>query len=239
MSFETVSGSLQGQKRHILQERLFSDDRWGLAGLAGGVSHRRGSEIAGRLVAKAIVRSLENEQSLFRGFIAADKALKDVSNWNGSHPSARASAIAVRLHASGRLEVVWCGHFRAYVKRGDRLKAITRDHSFVQALLSAGGINHDEAREHPKRGVLTRALGGVTGADNAPERLVVRLQPGDQVLLVSNALSEVLSTQEMNATLDGATTLELRMKALLDCAAEQSPVDNVALVLSAYREDPR
>ena len=80
------------------------------------------------------------------------------------------------------------GDSRAYLRRGGRLKQMTRDHSLVWEMMRQGTITAEEARNHPYRNVITQAVG--TDPQVTPDISTVECLPGDLWLICSDGLTE-------------------------------------------------
>ena len=83
--------------------------------------------------------------------------------------------------------VAHVGDSRAYVWRDGRLEQVTRDHSWVEEQIAAGSLTEEDARKHPWRNLVTRALAGAE--DPNVDLTPIALEPGDRVLLCSDGLS--------------------------------------------------
>ncbi|MGY2498910.1 PP2C family protein-serine/threonine phosphatase, partial [Klebsiella pneumoniae] len=92
--------------------------------------------------------------------------------------------VAVRLDGD-EFELAWVGDSRAYRIGSEHIEQLSHDHSWVQAMVDAGQMSADEAREHPRRNVILQCLGQV---GQAPEvgSLRVRLAPDELLLLCSD-----------------------------------------------------
>ncbi|HEU4811483.1 MAG TPA: protein phosphatase 2C domain-containing protein [Nocardioides sp.] len=96
----------------------------------------------------------------------------------------------VALFDGTRLGIGHVGDSRAYLYRGREISQLTTDHTFVQSLIDEGRITEDEARVHPHRNLILRALDGIHEAE--PDLFHVELQPGDRLLLCSDGACGVL-----------------------------------------------
>ena len=104
--------------------------------------------------------------------------------------------IALMVHRS-HFACVWCGDSRAYLRRGDELSRVSRDHSEVQELIDRGLLDKEEARSWPRRNVVTRALGAT---DQAELDLVDGpIYAGDRFLLCSDGLTGHVRDEEIAA----------------------------------------
>ncbi len=120
------------------------------------------------------------------------------------------------------------GDSRVYLYRGGTLRQLTDDHSWVGEQIRSGAMTPSDARRHPWRNVVTRAISG--GADPEIDVLETPLEAGDRLLLCSDGLSGVVTEDEM-AALAGGDTLEGACGALVDAANAAGGPDNITVVL--------
>jgi protein phosphatase len=128
------------------------------------------------------------------------------------------------------------GDSRVYLVRENGLTQLTNDHSWVNEQLESGAISADQARSHPLRNVVTRALGG------RPE-LVVDLKvhdvkKGDVLLLCSDGLTSMLPDEEISRIVNETQAdVEKASRALVDEANNRGGEDNITVLLIRF-EDP-
>lgn len=127
------------------------------------------------------------------------------------------------------LLLVNVGDSRGYRLRGGVLQQLTRDHSAVQEMVDAGQITELEARNHPHRNLITRALGA--GADSQPDTMVLKAHAGDRYLLCSDGLSGELTAEHLQALLLSYQDPETAVVALLQAALEAGGRDNIAVIV--------
>ena len=122
------------------------------------------------------------------------------------------------------------GDSRAYVIRGGGgIARITRDHSVVERLLEQGNITEEEARVHPNRNLITRALGPDPSA--LSDSYMVSLEPGDCLLLCTDGLTGTVTDQELAREVARGTEDNRCLDRLLELAKKQGAPDNVTAVL--------
>lgn len=129
------------------------------------------------------------------------------------------------------VDVINVGDSRAYYISGDGIEQITRDHSLVEDLIQRGHITPQEARNHPNKNVITRAL----GVDRHLKGDLFRrkMAPGSMLLLCSDGLSNMLEDSEiLFEALHGGTRAECCQR-LLRLALRRGATDNVTAVLLA------
>jgi protein phosphatase len=143
--------------------------------------------------------------------------------------------IALRV-GEDQLVLAQVGDSSAYLLRGDgQLQRITPDHSFVGALVEAGYITEDQARTHPQRSVILRAIGLEPDVEvDVGEPLA--LEDGDVVVLVSDGVSGVVTTEQLTAIVR-SDSLEQTVDAIIDAAKAGGGPDNITVVLIHVHAD--
>ena len=120
------------------------------------------------------------------------------------------------------------GDSRLYVV-DKQLRQITRDHSLVQEMVRMGEITAEEARNHPDKNVITRALGATK--DVAVDFFDVHLEPGDRLLLCSDGLTNMVLDEDIEDIIVSEELLETAGKRLVEAANENGGKDNIGIVL--------
>ena len=130
---------------------------------------------------------------------------------------------------SGEVLVAHVGDSRAYVIRDDTIIQVTNDHSLVGELVKNGSITEELAHIHPKRNVLTQAIGVFPSVD--VDLYKVPLYPGDRLLLCTDGLTNHLQRGEINKIVYSVKTPDEAVKKLANSALEQGGTDNVSVIL--------
>lgn len=128
-----------------------------------------------------------------------------------------------------RVAIAHIGDSRAYLLRDGELVQLTKDHTYVQALVDAGEITSEEADVHPKRNLLLKALDGIHSVD--PDLSIRKVKAGDRFLLCSDGLSGVVSNYAIAEVLRHGDPTGAVM-ALVDKAIEGGAPDNVTCVVA-------
>ena len=128
------------------------------------------------------------------------------------------------------------GDSRAYLLRNGAIVPVTKDHTLVEEMVESGLITIEEARVHPKRNYITRALG--TGPDVQVDVLRLDRRSHDVYLLCSDGLSNHVTEREMRDTLMTAESGEAAVERLVQIALERGGPDNITAMIATCEEDP-
>ena len=131
---------------------------------------------------------------------------------------------------TGIMHVANIGDSRLYVM-GDEIQQITEDHSLVAEMVRDGEIKKDEARFHPKKNIVTRAMSAVGVV--IPDFFEVQLKPGDIVMLCSDGLSNMIGDADIQYIInDSRQSLEDTGIRLVQKANDNGGKDNISVVLA-------
>ena len=143
------------------------------------------------------------------------------------------TTVVAGLFNGTELVVAHVGDSRAYLLRDGRIQALTRDHSFVQSLVDEGRITEEEARTHPNRNLILRAVDGVHEPN--PDTSVHALEAGDRLLFCSDGCCGVLTDAELGEIL-GAENVDHAARNLVTAALDAGSTDNVTVVVAEVIE---
>lgn len=121
------------------------------------------------------------------------------------------------------------GDSRAYYINGEGIRQISRDHSVVESMVEKGDITPQEARRHPNRNLITRALGPDIQAQ--ADTFAVAWHPGDFILLCTDGLVNTVSDQEMLFEVLHDGDIESCLDHLMQISLRRGAPDNVTVVL--------
>jgi PPM family protein phosphatase len=153
-----------------------------------------------------------------------ERAAADPSLW-GMGTTVTAAAVAGDL-----LQLAHVGDSRAYLLRDGTLDQRTTDHTVVGELVRRGRLTPAQAAIHPERSILTRAVGLDPRIPvDAPDP--IDLQPGDQVLLCSDGLTEAVRDPQITEILSTSPDGNAACTALIDAANNAGGPDNITVVL--------
>ena len=126
------------------------------------------------------------------------------------------------------LQVANVGDSRLYVV-GDEIVQITEDHSLVEEMVRMGGIGREEARNHPDKNIITRAIGAKD--DVEVDFFDWELQTGDMVLLCSDGLTNMVDDETICRILKGGGSLRDRVEKLVQTANLNGGRDNISVIV--------
>ncbi len=133
-----------------------------------------------------------------------------------------------------RVALAHIGDSRAYLLRGGALTQLTNDHTFVQTLVDEGRITLDEARTHPHRSLMIRALDGRSELE--PDIALINVQVGDRIMLCSDGLSGFVNDAAI-ARLMAIGTVDAAAAALVRTALDSGSNDNVTCILAEVSDE--
>lgn len=123
------------------------------------------------------------------------------------------------------------GDSRLYRIRNEEMLQMTKDHSYIQFLIDSGKISPEEAEKRTDRNIITKAVGISVQAE--PDIKKLDVQSGDILVLCSDGLSGMLSTEEICGISDKRdSTLESRVRSLISLANDAGGDDNITVVLA-------
>ena len=211
-----------------------------IAVLCDGMGGEKAGNIASDLAAKTYVGEVTQKMKLSRQKKPDARAMMATACHLANHMVYAYSCFDTNYTGMGTtlVSAVICGDdtfvlnvgdSRAYKLTRRRITQITKDHSLVQDMVDRGEITAEEARYHPRRNVITRALGV---DENVPSDIFkVRLAKGDLLLLCSDGLTNMLEDREIFA-LSRENTDPLSLgRALMAQALDRGASDNVTIVI--------
>ena len=149
-------------------------------------------------------------------------------------PGMGCTATAVIIEKS-RMAVAHVGDSRAYVLRQGTLVRVTHDHSYVEELVDSGQITADEARTHPSRSVITRALG--SDPDMYADHFSLEVGDGDRIILCSDGLSGMIGDGQIESLAVSSATPQQAADNLVAAALTAGGADNVTVVVIDVLDD--
>ncbi len=227
-----------GRKREMNQDYLYTSEEpvGRLANLflvADGMGGHKAGEFASRNAVERIVRSVQKNRKKDETLIltdaiqAANQYLAQYAETHKNTQGMGTTVVAATLRGS-QLTVANVGDSRLYVIE-DAIRQVTVDHSLVQEMIRMGEIAPEDARNHPDKNIITRAVG--VEKDVEAEIFQLELRPGAYILLCSDGLSNMVSDREMQEIILSEGTITERAERLLNTANQNGGRDNITLIL--------
>ena len=231
-----------GAATHVGMVRQQNEDAFVAEGNVFAVADGMGGHNAGEVASSLAVEGLRRAAAA--GFSAAEGLVTAINTTNATIHEASGglseqrgmgttlTALVPLPAADGepqRVVVANVGDSRIYLWRGNELKQVSADHSYVQELLSEGLITAAEARIHPRRNIVTRAL-GIEGDVNA-DSWVLPMVVGDRYVLCSDGLVDEVDDAEIAAILRASTNPQVAADHLVQVANNHGGRDNTTVVV--------
>ena len=228
-----------GRVRKINEDSYFSYRNENLMGamVADGMGgHAKGevaSKMATMMIKDHIIRMfdpgmdyVELGEMIRRAFIEANAQIYEYSRHKENSEGMGTTASMAFIY-KGKLIVVHVGDSRVYTVKNGEIKQITTDHSLVQELLARGRITSDDAKNHPQKNVITRAIG-----TEASIKVDVRIVDyNDEIVLVSSdGLTNLVSDAQIMEIIDGCEDLQAGVEELVALANKKGGMDNITCI---------
>ena len=166
----------------------------------------------------------EPVQIINQGITAANKeATQDEDKYG------MGTTMVVATLLEDHLCVANVGDSRLYVYRDGQLSQITQDHSVVGEMVRKGEMPKEEARSHPKRNLITRAVGAE--AEVRVDFFDETLQAGDLVLMCTDGLTSMVEESEIEEVLAGSGQVADKVAKLVDLANDHGGKDNITVIV--------
>jgi serine/threonine protein phosphatase PrpC len=242
-------------KTDIGRIRLVNEDRsvvqndlngFVLAIVADGMGGHQAGDIASQMAIEVIqlhLQTLEKDMSIDMCKTALQTAIEKANQSIFEFAQSReqyhgmGTTVVAILANEQFLAIGHIGDSRAYLVTADNITQLTEDHSLVTELLKSGQITAEEANHHPRRNVLTRALG--TDANVDVEVGHFEWQTDDTVLLCSDGLSGQLDSHELFGILNMEQDLHWKADQLIAGALQAGGDDNISVILLANEPGSR
>lgn len=208
-------------------------------GMGGHVGGKQASSIA----VKSILEYLKKER-YENPFQALDGALQfanmQILGYAEAHPELKGMGTTACIVLLGETEayIAHVGDSRIYLYLGEekQLHRLTKDHSYVQALVDAGQITEEEAEHHPNKNRILKALGVTPKLIPSYDKVLPK--NGDVFLICSDGLSGMLSDKTMENVLSDDISIAEKGDKLISLALEAGGLDNITLELVRISSSP-
>jgi protein phosphatase len=200
---------------------------------AGEVASKRAIEVIPRELRKALATASTPDAvktTIKRSIVQANEEIMAMGALDRDLKNMGTTVVLALWRRGAELFISGVGDSRAYLIRGNKITQLTVDHSLAEALVQAGTIKRDEAREHKFKNVLWKYL-GTREVGEGPEVIAETLQIGDKFLLCSDGLHGVVSDEKMLAYILSQPDVQACAEGLGQLALDSGSRDNVSVIV--------
>lgn len=194
-----------GRVRKNNEDALIESPEAGLFGVCDGLGGHAAGEVASAIASETITREVEKVGGPAGSVLqkSLELANRRILEKQAANPLMRGMGTTVSLvWVSGEHDEVWVLHLgdsRVYQLHNGDISQVTDDHSPVYKLYQQGDLTKDQIRHHPQKNLLERSL-GITSA-SSPDIFQLEASAGDQLLVCTDGLSDLLLDQEIESRL--------------------------------------
>jgi serine/threonine protein phosphatase PrpC len=232
--FKTATASHVGKVRKVNEDNVLARPDIGLWAVADGMGGLGGGDVASGAVIAALdtIKNADTAAELLAQFEhRVIRANAEIRALGRARPSGlMGTTLAAVLIRQPHYACLWCGDSRAYLWRDGAMSQISHDHSEVQDLIDRGVLSPDEAKNWPRRNIVTRAIGVAVEAEL--ELGEGKIAAGDRFLLCSDGLTNHIEDVEIAAALAGDDP-QKACAALIALTLQRGASDNVSVVIVA------
>lgn len=231
-----------GKVRKINQDAYFCSEfnEIPLFAVADGMGGHKAGEVASSIAVETVNKILYNRKDeILNGniemsdfineiLIRANEDILSTSKLNESYYG-MGTTITLATIDKNNLYIGHLGDSRAYLFRNGNLTLLTEDHSLVNELLKNGTISENEARNHPQKNVITKALG--TEKNISADIVYKKIDKNDIIILCTDGLTKMVSEDSILETLILEDDIKIACKRLIDQANELGGFDNTTIMI--------
>ena len=220
-----------GMVRQVNQDYVYVTDRpLGILQNLFVVADGMGGHQAGDYASKYTVEVLNRELALSEGEdierCLVGEIIKEASR--DEHLKGMGTTVVAATISNQMMYFANVGDSRLYlINQG--IQQLTKDHSLVEEMVRLGGIKPEEAKHHPDKNIITRAIGAK--ADVEVDFYEHRLKRGDIILMCTDGLSNMVEDEELFHIVQGGRDIVESGQALIEAAKENGGTDNIGVVL--------
>lgn len=230
-----------GEVRDRNQDSYFisSSETYFLFVIADGMGGHKAGEIASNMAIEVMKMNLEEE---LKKAISNDEDIKNkiedsirIANQKiykksleDEKFSGMGTTTTLAYEKDGKIYIGHVGDSRAYILRKNVLEQLTKDHSLVEELLRNGSISKEEAKNHPQRNIITRAVG--TSDDIEVDLIIKERYEDDILLLCSDGLSNMISDDQIKEVLLNSSSMNEACEDLVSLSKGKGGFDNITVL---------
>ena len=201
-------------------------------GMGGHAKGEEASKIALNAIARAVIPDLLNNTSftkiLEKGIQNANQDILDHTAEN-PEASGMGTTSVCAVVKDNQIHLANVGDSRAYRVSDDEICRVTKDHSYVQALIDEGEITEEQAREHPRKNEITRAVGIMPSIE--VDTMKLTLDSDESLLLCCDGVIAHLSDDDIHKIIRDSPDPQTACQEIVDMANERGGSDNISLII--------
>ena len=208
-----------------------------LFAVCDGMGGHAAGEVASSIAVKVIGEEAPNTADdvlLGAAIEAANQAVIEAPQKGIGKPGMGSTASAIFIEGN-QMAVAHVGDSRIYLLHHGTLVRVTHDHSYVEELVDSGQITADEARNHPSRSVVTRALG--SDPEMYADHFTLEVSDGDRIILCSDGLSSMILDAEIESIAVSNITPQNAADSLVSAALTAGGADNITVIVVDILDD--
>ena len=201
-------------------------------GMGGHAKGEEASKIALNAIAMAVIPDLLNNtpftKILEKGI---QNANQDILDYTAENPEASGmgTTSVCAVVKDNQIHLANVGDSRAYRVSDDEICRVTKDHSYVQALIDEGEITEEQAREHPRKNEITRAVGIMPSIE--VDTMKLTLDSDESLLLCCDGVIAHLSDDDIHKIIRDSPDPQTACQKIVDMANERGGSDNISLII--------
>ncbi len=221
--------------------RINETDSCCYAVVCDGMGGANGGSTASALAADVFARTLHSKlkkkkipltsgdlrRIMINALEEANRAVFELASSDAELEGMGTTLVAFLDIKDGKTAVINIGDSRIYALKDGKLSQISKDHSFVQYLIDSGAITREEAKNHPNRNIILRAV----GISEEAEGDIFFVDGYDLLLMCTDGLTNILTEDEIIALLCDETDMDSKCRNLVSLANSKGAGDNITVVI--------
>lgn len=239
----------------IGMRRELNEDSFKICGFEGGgdvgfciLADGMGGHNAGEVASGMAVEIISGELKKLPGDADCDTVTADIAeaidlanariyemSLKNAEQAGMGTTTVIVYSCGGHICIANIGDSRAYLVTEKEICRMTIDHSVVEQLIRSGSITREDAKVHPDKNIITRALGTEEYVD--ADFFDYDAEDGDVILLCSDGLTETVSEEEIQSAVISAESMKSAVEKLISRANENGGIDNITVVAVRFNEE--
>lgn len=235
---KTFSMTDVGQVRKVNQDYLYTSENPvgnlpNLFIVADGMGGHNAGDFASRFTVENVVEAVKNSKETEKVAIIRDAIEQTNSKLiekaaENEEFAGMGTTIVVCTIEGDQACIANVGDSRLYLL-GDGIKQITKDHSLVEEMVRMGELEPENARLHPNKNIITRAIGA--GDEVSVDFFTIPIENGNRILMCSDGLTNMVEDEQIRLIIDRQQDLVDGVQQLIACANQNGGKDNIAVIL--------